>query len=250
MIPSAAVSPLPENVLAQAAAFINPEYLGVEALRAVQTWFHLPDPQPLPLRDFLRPEVADGISGALRTLPSWVRYAASYHGRLDKQEFWGDDADGAATGGPAQYVIRDVAALLDDPALDAGHRQAIERFLVFTVLSEALRGWLLAGTGLELSRHTGVEFACYRDSDGLAPHQDLVPGRVLAANFYLDPAYRTGHGGRLGFRSGSGEHFVEPFYNTLSLMRIREDCWHWVEPYRGDGIGRYTIAVALQSATS
>ncbi|MBT2450996.1 hypothetical protein J7F03_28755 [Streptomyces sp. ISL-43] len=228
----------------QTAAFVAPEHLTPATLDRLHTWYHGEEQKPLALRNFLLPELATSLAAALRAIPAWDRHAAIYEGRLKKTEFWGEDVEHDPRITISQFIVRDINALLDDGAMDAAHQKTLEQFMVFSVLSDALRGWIKAGTGLELRRRTVMELAAYRDSDALGAHQDLVPGRVMAVNFYLDEDYRPEHDGRLGFRDGKGtESHVTPLFNTVSLMPIREDCWHWVEPFAGDRVGRYTIAI-------
>lgn len=229
---------------AETASFVAPEYLTPQTLDRLHTWYHGEEQKPLALTGFLLPEFAADLAAALRELPAWERHAAIYEGRLQKTEFWGEDVAADPRVTISQFIVRDINALLDEGAMEPRHQRTLERLMIFSVLSDALRGWIKAGTGLDLRRRTVMEMAAYRDSDALGAHQDLVPGRVMAVNFYLDENYRPEHGGRLGFRDGAGrESHVTPLFNTVSLMPIREDCWHWVEKFSGNGTGRYTIAL-------
>lgn len=229
--------------LAAAARYVAPEHLTHAAVDRMRDWYRSDRPRPLALRDFLRPELARSLGDALRAIPTWSRHAAIYQGRSQKTEFW-EEVEPGLDLTATQFVVRDIKALLDEGVMDLPHQRALEQFLLFSVLSDGLRDWLKAGTGLDLRKQTLMEFAAYRASDGLGAHQDLVPGRVLAVNFYLDQDYRPDQGGRLGFRNGSDEEFhVPPVFNSISVFPVREDCWHWVEPFRGDAVGRYTIAI-------
>ncbi|MDQ0797259.1 2OG-Fe(II) oxygenase [Streptomyces sp. B1I3] len=230
--------------LAAAVPFIAPEYLTGDFFARMGDWYHGDEPHPLHLHNFLRPELAAAVSTAVRGIPDWSPHAALYEGRMGKTEFWDEEADAGHEVTISQLAVRDIPALLDSGAMDPAHQQVIEQFLAFALLSDTLRDWIKAGTGLELRKRAFMEIAAYRRSDGLGAHQDLVPGRVLAMNFYLDENYRAEHGGRLSFRDGEGrEHHIEPVYNSLSIIPIREDCWHWVEPFSSDTVGRYTIAI-------
>jgi hypothetical protein len=238
-------TPTVEQDPVDAAQYIAPHYLRPETLAEIRAWYLDGNPRPLPLPGFLVPEFARDLGAVLRAVPTYSRHAAIYHGQLDKTEFWDAEADADRRVTIAQYVVKNIGALLDEGTMEPGRQRVLERFFTFVVLSDIFRTWLFTGTGLRLRKRTVMEMACYRQSDGLNPHQDLVPGRVLAANFYLDEKYVPEHGGRLGFRNGAGtEYRVEPQFNTLSLMPIREDCWHWVEPFEAPEVGRFTIAVA------
>ncbi|MER7952487.1 2OG-Fe(II) oxygenase family protein [Streptomyces sp. NPDC096079] len=236
-------SPVPP-ALAGAAPYVAPRYLTESTVERLRDWYHGDPVHPLQLRDFLRPEFATDLAAAMRAIPTWSRHAATYEGRLGKTEFWDDEVDEQDDVTIAQFVVKDIHALLDEGAMDPGHQRTLQEFFVFSVLTDALRDWIGSGTGLVLRKHTTMELAAYRRSDALGAHQDLVPGRVLAVNFYLDEEYTPESGGRLAFRNGQDqEFFVEPVFNSVSLMPIREDCWHWVEPFTRDAVGRYTIAM-------
>ncbi|MFD8204874.1 2OG-Fe(II) oxygenase [Streptomyces sp. NPDC059695] len=236
-------SPVPP-ALSGAAPYVAPQYLTESTVELLRDWYHGEQVHPLQLRDFLRPAFATDLAAAMRAIPTWSRHAATYEGRLGKTEFWDDEVDEQDEVTISQFVVKDIHALLDEGAMDPAHQRSLQEFFVFSVLSEALRDWISSGTGLVLRKHTTMELAAYRRSDALGAHQDLVPGRVLAVNFYLDEEYTPESGGRLAFRNGRDEEFfVEPLFNSVSLMPIREDCWHWVEPFTRDAVGRYTIAM-------
>jgi hypothetical protein len=209
----------------------------------LRNWYFDDRHRPLALQDFLKPELARSLAAALRAIPTWSRHAAIYGGRSTTTEFW-EEVDPGLDLTATQFAVRDIAALFEEGAMDPGHQRTLEQFLLFSVISDALRDWLKAGTGLSLRRKTLMELAAYRASDGLGAHQDLFPGLVLAVNFYLDENYRPEQGGRLGFRNGHGTEFrVTPVFNSVSIFPLRDDCWHWVEPFTGDSVGRYTIAI-------
>ncbi|MET7426133.1 2OG-Fe(II) oxygenase [Dactylosporangium sp. NPDC005555] len=230
--------------------FINARYLTDAALTEIRAWYDDPIPRPIGLEDFLVPQVARDMGEVLRTLPSWSRYAGIYQGRTGKEERFDDDIPDDAQPTASHQIVRDIPALLEGRTLSAEHRAVLERFFAFSLISEAFQGWLIAATGLKLRRVANIELACYQNSDGIGEHQDLVPGRVLALNFYLDESYDPAQGGHLGLRNAAGEvHHVVPRFNTLSVIPIREDCWHWVEPFRTSGTGRFTVAMGQHLAS-
>ncbi|MEU6522674.1 2OG-Fe(II) oxygenase [Streptomyces sp. NPDC046924] len=228
-----------------AARYIAPSHLTGAAFDSVSDWYRAEHATPLHLTDFLMPELATRLAAALRAVPTWARHASLIEKGQEPTEYWGAEADTATDVTASQFRVPDIHALFSDGVLPPEHRRTLEEFFVFTVLSDAFRDWLKAGTGLELRKRTAMELAAYRNSDGLGDHQDLMPGRVFAVNFYLDDGYRPEHGGRLGYRNGKGEEFhAVPLFNSLSVIPIRDDCWHWVEPFTSDSVGRYTIAMA------
>ena len=235
----------PAAVAAAAAQYIAPRHLTGVAFTAVRDWYHAEHASPLHLTDFLVPHLAARLSAALRAVPTWARHSSLIETDQEPMEYWGEEADTAAGVTATQFRVPDIHALFAEGTLATPHRQALEDFFVFTVLSDTFRDWLKEGTGLVLRKRTAMELAAYRNSDGLGDHQDLMPGRVFSVNLYLDDTYRPEHGGRLGYRNGAWEEFhVVPRFNSVSVIPIREDCWHWVEPFSGDGVGRYTIAMA------
>lgn len=238
--PAAPVS----QALAGAAPYLSPRYLTESTVELLRDWYHGDEPRPLHLTDFLRPEFARDVGAAMRAIPNWSRHSAKYEGAQGKTEFWDEEVAEQDDITISQFVVRDIHSLLDEGAMAPAHQRALQDFFVFSVLSDGLRDWIAAGTGLALRKRTFMDLAAYRRSDGLGAHQDLVPGRVLAINFYFDEDYEPAAGGRLGFRDGEGHEFhIEPIFNSVSMIPIREDCWHWVEPFAQDTVGRYTIAV-------
>jgi hypothetical protein len=224
--------------------FIHPDHLTADTLADLGDWYRARPARPKVYRNFLRPAIADGVARALRALPVWDRCATVFQGPLTTGEIpeaeWPDHPDRAA----CHFIARPLVSALDPGGMDATLQHVLQQFLAFAVLAGPLRTWIGAGIGQQLERRTSVELACYRRGDAISAHQDLYPRRVLAVNFYLDEDYRPGTGGRLGFRNGDGTEFhVDPLFNTFSLIPILPDCHHWVEPFAGEGIGRFTISI-------
>ncbi|MFP8883827.1 hypothetical protein [Streptomyces mangrovi] len=218
-------------------------------MRRLHTWFRGEPAEPLIFRDFLREDRARAVAAAIREFDVWSRCATTYHGTEGHAEIaeaeWPDHPDRAAR----HFVARPLSRVLEPDVLSEERRTALEQFLAFAVVSGPLRAWLSVGAGVELEARTSVEFAAYQASDEIRPHQDLLPGRVMAVNFYLDETYTRGSGARLGYRNEEGEEFfVDPLFNTFSVIPIREKCWHWVEPFQGDGVGRYTVSIGQHRA--
>ncbi|WNO67455.1 2OG-Fe(II) oxygenase [Streptomyces sp. AM2-3-1] len=241
-------SPLEKN-LRQFAKFVNPQH--VESMDKLSTWIRSEPAEPLVFRDFLIEDRARAVAKAMRGIDVWSRCATTYHGTQGSAEIpeseWALNPHRAAR----HFVARPLARVLESGVLPDPGRKAVEQFLAFAVLVGPLRSWLSAGSGLELDGQATVEFACYSAGDEIRPHQDLLPGRVMAVNFYLDEAYEKGTGGRLGYRNETGEEFfVDPLFNTFSLIPVREECWHWVEPFRGEGVGRYTVSIGQNQSVS
>ncbi|MGW4499117.1 2OG-Fe(II) oxygenase [Micromonospora sp. NPDC004336] len=244
---------LDQHVLAdlerKATGFIDERHLGPDTAAALHEWYRAVPGRPFVFRDFLRPSVAKGVASAMEALPVWSRCATIYEGSRDSAEI--DEAQWA--GHPLRaarhFVGRPLQAALEDGAMAPEHVNALRQFLAFAVLTDVLRNWLASRVGVPLQRRTTMELACYRDGDEIRPHQDLFPGRIMAVNFYLDQAYRVGTGGRLGLRNEEDQEFtVDPLYNSFSLIPVREGCWHWVEPFREERMGRYTVSIGQHHA--
>lgn len=233
-----------------ASAFINPHYCTAEALTDLGRWFRQHPTEPKVYRNFLRPAIAHGVATAMHSLPVWLRYATTY--KPDgvstceiAEAAWHMHPDRAA----CHFVARPLLEALEKGAMDVEHQRALKRFLTFAVLGGLLHTWVSTGINVRIERRTSVELAAYRAGDQIRPHQDLLPRRILAVNFYLDEAYQPGRGARLGYRNEEGNtFFVDPLFNTFSLIPIRSECYHWVEPFTGDGIGRYTVSIGMHSA--
>ncbi|WP_078887890.1 2OG-Fe(II) oxygenase [Streptomyces sp. NRRL S-118] len=235
---------MPESSLARARRFIDERHLTPAVWQEMREWYTAEPGRPFILRDFLRPEWAGAMDAAMRALPVWSRCATVYTNSRDSREIpeaeWADHPHRAA----CHFVARPLGEALQNGSITDEHRRTIEQFLAFSVLTDTLRDFITAGVGFPLEPRTSVELAAYRDGDRIRRHQDLFPGRVMAVNFYLDAAHRPGTGGRLGFRNEAGtDELVEPLFNTFSMIPVREECWHWVEPFSGEGTGRYTVSI-------
>jgi len=230
-----------------ASAFINPDYCTDETLIDLGNWFRHRPTEPKVYRNFLRPDVANSVAAAMRTLPVWVRYATiilpgEVRSHELAEETWHTHPDRAA----CHFVARPLLDALETGAMDAEPQRSLQRFLTFAVLGGPLRTWISTGINVSIERRMSIELAAYRTGDEILPHQDLVSGRILAINFYLDKAYQHGMGARLSYRNEEGtEFFVDPLFNTFSLIPIRDNCYHWVEPFMGNGIGRYTVSIGV-----
>ncbi|MGC4804660.1 2OG-Fe(II) oxygenase [Micromonospora sp. DT233] len=239
-----------DRLLRQCATFVRPEHLYPQALEELADWYHSEPSRPLVIRNFLKDRWALGVADAMRDIDVWSRCATTYHGTQGSAEItdeeWPDHPDRAAR----HFVARPLTRVFEPGhSLSEAQRAVLEQFLAFAVVSGPLRSWLSAGTGVSLTSRTSVEFASYQAGDEIRPHQDLLPGRVMAVNFYLDEAYQPGTGGRLGYRNERGQEFhVDPLFNSFSIIPIREECWHWVEPFRGAGQGRYTVSIGEHRA--
>jgi hypothetical protein len=236
-----------DEVLSRAAAFINPQYLTSPALDGIRDWMGSSPSTPLALGNFLTPTTAESMSAVMRALPAWGRVVTAYRNNAEtypiEERDWPQHPDRAA----CHFVAQPVQALASG-AMAAADQQALRRFLAFAITTDWLRDWIALGTGAPLGSVKSVELAAYGPGDQITAHQDLYPGRIVGGNFYLDEAYQPGTGARLGYRvTGQGESFVEPVFNTLSLFAIRPDAWHWVEPYRGSGRGRYTVSIGFHT---
>jgi hypothetical protein len=239
--------PSRDEVLSRAAAFINPEHLTSAALDGIGDWMNSSPGTPLALRNFLTPATAESMGAAMRALPAWGRVVTAYRNNaetfaIDERD-WPQHPNRAA----CHFVAHPVKAL-GPGVMAAGHQQALRRFLAFAITTDWLRDWIALATGAPLGSVKSAELAAYGPGDQITAHQDLYPGRIVGGNFYLDEAYQPGTGARLGYRvTDQGESFVDPVFNTLSLFAIRPDAWHWVEPYRGAGRGRYTVSIGFHT---
>lgn len=237
-------------VLPGAAGFLNPAHLAPGAFLELREWLSASPSRPFVVRDFLEPGTARAMSAAMRALPVWTRCVTAFHSETETRDIpeaeWPKHPKRAA----CHYVARDLPRALADGAMDPAHQSVLRDFLTRAVLSDTLRTWITRGTGVPLNaKDTSLELASYGPGDQIRFHQDLLPHRVFAVNFYLDETHRPGSGGRLAYRNEEGtESTVEPLFNSFSIIQIRPDAWHRVEPYDGTGIGRFTVSVGLHRA--
>lgn len=233
-----------------AAGFLAPAHLTEDTLGELHEWFRTTPSRPFVLRDFVEPDAAGAMGAAMRAMPGWRRCVTAFRSETETEDIpeeqWATHPRRAAL----HYVAREVPAALAEGAMDGGHQAALRRFLAHAALTGTFRHWIAAGTGVPVSsRETSLELASYGQGDQIRPHQDLVPRRVFAVNFYLDETYRPGSGGRLVYRNEEGTEFaVEPLFNTFSMIQIRPEAWHRVEAYDGPARGRFTVSVGLHRA--
>ncbi|MER6618289.1 2OG-Fe(II) oxygenase [Streptomyces xantholiticus] len=240
----ATVTEMPEASLARARRFVDERHLTPDTWAAMREWYAAEPGRPFVVRGFLRPEWAQAMHSAMRDLPVWSRCATVYTNARDSAEIQEEEWEGNPNRAARHFVARPLGEALQNGTVPDAHRRTLEQFLAFCVLTDTLRDWISAGVGFPLEPRTSVELAAYRAGDRIRRHQDLFPGRVMAVNFYLDADHEPGTGGRLGFRNEAGhDELVEPYFNTLSMIPVREECWHWVEPYAGTGTGRYTVSI-------
>lgn len=229
---------------ASLAELIDSRYLTEQALADLGTWFRGTPTRPMVLRNFLRPEIAEATAAAMGALPVWSRCCTVFADALSTADIpeseWAKHPDRVA----CHFVARPLLDALEPGAMSRAHQGALKRFITFAVISGQLRSWIGAGIGVPLEKRTSVELAAYGPADQIRPHQDLIPGRIVAVNFYLDPDYRLGTGARLGYRNELNQEFaVDPLFNSFSLIPIGPQCHHWVEPFQDDRRGRYTVSI-------
>ena len=236
-----------DAVLSRAAMLIAPEQLTDDAIRSVHEWLVGGGDQPLVIRNFLKHEAAAGVAASMQALPVWSRHVTAYLSSTETEAVDEQDWLGHPERAACHYVAKPLTAALAEGAMAAEHQEHLRRFLAFVVTSNRFRDWVSLATREKLDpKNASVELAAYDRGDQIRPHQDLVPRRILGANFYLDPGYQVGQGGRLGYQiEGSAETLVDPLFNTLSLFRIRPDAYHWVEPFGPSAMGRYTVSIGL-----
>ncbi|MFC9590108.1 hypothetical protein ACFTUC_10080 [Streptomyces sp. NPDC056944] len=210
--------------------------------------------RPVHLDGFLPERQARALGETVRAMPTWETSAVLWNTdrratRPATPEEWRAAAPGERAA--VRDVARDIPALFDDGSrYPAEHRARLSDFFVFagmgTVLRDLLDRWTSPGGPLT----TNVEFARYRYGDTLGEHSDAESDTRFVLNLYLDPSYRAGDGGVLGFRDEEGrEHLMPPRFNSLSVMPIRPGCVHWVTPWRADRVGRHTVSIAAVPAT-
>ncbi|MFJ9444303.1 2OG-Fe(II) oxygenase [Kitasatospora sp. NPDC101235] len=226
--------------------FVNPVYLEPEVRAELHAWHTKGTGGPRTLPGFLRADFATALGDALCALPYWVRYASVYEGdvrtREVAEEGWEELPDKAAR----HYLIRPMLAAVESPEVAEEHREVLRQFLAFVVTGTHFLSWVADVVGEPLEPRTSFEFTRYGAGDHITPHHDLIPGRVLAANFYLDSRYTPTAGGRLWFRDADGrEHVTLPEFNSFTMIPIRDGCRHWVEPYTGAEPGRYTANLQI-----
>lgn len=228
----------------QARHFISEDHLSERTLESLSAWYESVPSRPIHLREFLKPEWANSVAEMLNALPIWTRVCRVY-----------DGPDGARYVTEAEWELSDkkwarswigtpLDHALDDGVLGQRHRKSLEQFLAFSVLDGPLTAWLQAATGVVLGPRGTIELAAYSEGDQIGEHQDRIEERAFAVNFYLDPEYIVGSGGRLGYRNEAGEtYLVDPVFNSVSIIPIQPESVHWVEKFAVNRRGRLTISV-------
>jgi hypothetical protein len=238
-----------QDQLARARHFITPTHLTEPALAHVRRWYEASPSRPLQLQDFLLPGFAGKAASMLRDLPVWTRVCRVYVGPdqaryVSEEEWQASDRKWARS-----WIGTPIDRALDEGVMPAAHRKTLEQFLAFSVLDGPLTTWLRTATGTALDRRGSIELAAYGKGDRIGEHQDRIERRAFAVNFYLDPDYTKGTGGRLGYRNEAGQTFhVEPDFNSVSIIPIQEQSVHWVEEFTEDRRGRLTISVGQNRA--
>lgn len=226
---------------------INPKFRTKDFADELFDWYRAKPACPLHLKEVFSSEFAVSMYTALTRLPNWGIHCTASTGPNTVE----DVAPEVWATHPRAFARHLVASPLEKALLPGAmpevHASDIRSFLKFAVMGEEFRGWLSAGVQVDLARIVSLEVASYRTGDLIPRHQDLLPGRIMSVNFYFDQQYKLGQGGRLGYENESGEVMMtDPIFNSLSLIPIREKCWHWVEPFAGNAIGRYTISIGQQ----
>ncbi|MFP8883835.1 2OG-Fe(II) oxygenase family protein [Streptomyces mangrovi] len=224
---------------------MNPAHLTDAARKELHDWFRSSPTEPKVFQEFLRPELARSMAEALRCLPVWERHSTAHRTSTETEDIPEEAWDGHPRRAARHFVARALPNALEDGKMEAPHQKALRAFLAFAVMSGGLQSWLEEGIGVEIDRsRNSLEFAAYKVGDSINVHQDLLPGRILAVNFYLDDAYRPSDGARLGYRNEEGREFrVDPLFNSFALIPILPDCHHWVDPYEGATTGRFTVSI-------
>ncbi|MGC4804657.1 2OG-Fe(II) oxygenase [Micromonospora sp. DT233] len=235
-----------DNWRRTATRFISQPYLTAERGEELNEWYRSGTGGPLTLPDFLDEEFARSLGRALREHPYWRRHTTAYDGDLRSYDVperdWADNPARAAR----HYQLQPLVQALEAPEVPAELRAVLKRFVAFAITGPYLLSWVSSVIGESLEQRTSFEFTRYGPGDQITPHHDLLPGRVLAANFYLDELYHPSAGGRLWFRAADGtEHVATPTFNSLTLIPIRVGCVHWVEPYTAEIPGRYTANLQI-----
>lgn len=231
-----------------ASRFLDERYTSEAAVAEVKDWFSRHAGGPLTLPGFLQPDLAADLATALRRFGSWSRYTTAFEGRTRMVEIDSGQWATHPTRAARHYLARPLVETLDSPSTPGVDRAALSRFLGFAVTGGYLLSWLSAITDCPVEPRTSFEFSCYGQGDMITEHDDLLPGRILAANCYLDDAYACEQGGQLHFRDEQGrEYTVDPVFNSFTLIPIRPGCVHWVEPYLSVGRGRFTANFQIHS---
>ncbi|WNO67452.1 2OG-Fe(II) oxygenase [Streptomyces sp. AM2-3-1] len=235
-----------DSSMSIARRFINPTYLEPDARADLHEWYMQGKGGPRTLRNFLSAEFATALGDALRSLPYWVRYASVYEGDVRTREVDEKSWEGHPDKAARHYLIRPMLSAIESPDVPEEHRKVLKQFLAFVVTGPYFLSWVSCVVGDSLEPRTSFEFTRYGTYDHITPHHDLIPGRVLAANFYLDDQYEDSRGGRLWFRDADGEDYATlPEFNSFTMIPIRDGCRHWVEPYTGSEPGRYTANLQI-----
>ncbi|MET7426136.1 2OG-Fe(II) oxygenase family protein [Dactylosporangium sp. NPDC005555] len=205
--------------------------------------------RPVHLRDFFPLAAARRLAAAVRALPDWQVMPLLWLPDRSRTRP-ADAAEWSTASEGDRAAVRQVAVRIgeafDDPdALPAAGRTALQDLFVFAAMGPALREHLSDWLAPETPFTTNVEFARYTTGDFLGEHSDTDSDTSFVLNLYLDEQYRPEDGGALGFRAESGtEHSIEPVFNSVSFMPIREGAVHWVTPWLAQRTGRFTVSIA------
>lgn len=200
----------------------------------------------LSVPDFLDIRLALELQAAVKALPIWVRSLCLLGGsgsfeEVTEDRWWNAEEHLRMT---SQDLARPLNAISSHANIPAHQKELLLDFLRFFVAGVEVRRWLFGIYGF-MSTGVSLEFARYQHGDFLAEHSDLLGDRVLAMNIYLDD-WKDSDGGTLGFRNGSGEHcFIQPSFNSVSLLPIQKGCVHWVDEWTRSAPGRETVCIGF-----
>ncbi|MFP8883830.1 2OG-Fe(II) oxygenase [Streptomyces mangrovi] len=229
-----------------AGRFISQEYLEPKIRQELHDWFQEGSGGPRTLPGFLEEGFARTLGRCLRGLPHWQRYASVYEGDVRTNEVTEEEWEAHPTKAARHFLLRPLLEAVDSPEVAENERKALGQFLGFAVTGPTLLSWVSSVVGHPLEPRTSFEFTRYGPGDQITPHHDLLPGRVLAVNFYLDEHYDGSTGGRLWYRDADGrDHVTAPEFNSFTMIPIRTGCTHWVEPWNGNEPGRYTANLQI-----
>lgn len=222
---------------------------------SLTSWLWQGRPSPLVLDGFFESGFAVRFHQEVARLASWERQTRVFLGAdetidVDERESRESPAGVAFPGqGPATQrhdYYPDLAAEIDPHSARAVDTRSLRQFIAACVVGSELRDWLSDALAVKVGDRSSFELVRYRPGDQIQPHQDLIPGRVFAVLWYVDPDTARGEGSDLRVTGPGGESWlVEPVFNRLVVIPIRTDYWHEVTERTSQRTGRQTASVGI-----
>lgn len=232
--------------------WINPKYCDLAYIVKLRQWYKNQDNETLLLEDFLNQDRAQAIANCLRKInlykPSyslhWGNKNLEYK-EVSKDVFY--SAKEFERFGTHQIIPNLDDIFSSNVGLSEQEQHEMEKYFNFIVIGPVFRSWISVVISEQVSSKVSCEIVKYKENDFLAPHCDTHDDRLIGINFYLDPNWKDKNGGVLGFKSEKEKlKICKPYYNSISLIPIRDSYQHWVSSWKSKKTGRYTVSMSFR----